>query len=124
MNSFRRYCRHWTLPLALLLVLTANPATEVAATEEDRQRLQEFVGREDVRNRMEALGLDPDEAAARLGDLSDAEARRIASYVEEEPAGQGALAILLGAILFILVVLVITDLLGVTRVFPFVRARR
>lgn len=137
MNPYRRCRRYWTLPLALLLVAAVSPAAqvragavsgegviEVAAADEVRQRVEDFVGREDVREQLEALGVDPEEAAARLEGLSDAEVRQIASYVEEEPASLGAVAILPGAILFILVVLVITDLLGVTRVFPFVRSQR
>jgi hypothetical protein len=138
MNLFGRSCRLQAVPLTILLVIAAIPANqvpagllatepviEVAAADKERDRIREFVEREDVRQQMEALGVDPNEAAAGIEGLSDSEIQQIAVYVaEEEPAGQSAIAAVLGAILFILVVLVITDLFGYTHVFPFARSQR
>ena len=57
----------------------------------------------------------------RVAGLSDAEVRQIAGHLDQLPAGQSALGIVIGAALFIFIVLLITDLLGLTNVFPFVR---
>jgi hypothetical protein len=88
---------------------------------EARTRVEAFVGRDDVRAQMVALGVDPIEAAARVASLSDAEIQLIAGQLEELPAGQGAVGAVVGAILIIFLVLLVTDLLGLTNVFPFVR---
>ncbi len=137
MKAFRKICRSLALPMAALMLWTVLPVNavkaamvgtdqviEVVAASDERSRVEAFVEREEVRRQMEALGVDPDEAAARLGDLSDAEIRQIASHIDKDPAGQSAVAIVVGAILFVLLVLLITDLLGFTDVYPFVRAQR
>jgi hypothetical protein len=102
------------------LVSTEEVLTERTAAEA-RTRVEAFVARDDVRAQMVALGVDPREAAARVGSLSDHEVQRIAGQLDELPAGQSAIGALIGAALFIFLVLLITDLLGLTNVFPFVR---
>lgn len=102
------------------LVSTEQVLVERTAAEA-RTRVEAFVGRDDVRAQMVALGVDPAEAAARVASLSDAEIQLIAGQLEELPAGQGALGAIVGAILIIFLVLLLTDLLGLTNVYPFVR---
>jgi hypothetical protein len=87
----------------------------------DRARVTAFLARDDVRAQMVALGVDPSEATRRVAGLSDAEVQRIAGHLDRLPAGQSAVAAVLGVALFIFLVLLITDLLGLTDVFPFVR---
>jgi hypothetical protein len=70
---------------------------------------------------MAALGVDPNEAAARVAALSDAQVREIAGQIDQLPAGQSAIGAVVGAIVIIFLVLLVTDLLGLTNVFPFVR---
>jgi hypothetical protein len=93
-------------------------ARSVAA---DRAQVAAFLGRDDVRRQMVALGVDPAEAEARLAGLSDSDVRTIAGQLDRLPAGQSAVGALIGAAVFIFLVLLITDLLGLTDVFPFVR---
>ena len=40
------------------------------------------------------------------------------------PAGQGAIGVIIGAALIIFLVLLITDIVGITDVFPFVKKHR
>ena len=82
-----------------------------------------FLQRQDVRRQMVALGVNPAEAVARVASLSDGEIRQIAGQMENLPAGQGVIVALIGAAVFIFLVLLITDLLGLTHVFPFVHHR-
>ena len=49
---------------------------------------------------------------------------QIAGQIDELPAGQNAASAILTAALLIFLVLLITDLLGLTNVYPFVRAQR
>ncbi len=87
----------------------------------DRDRVAAFLARADVRAQMAALGVDPAEAARRVAGLSDAEVQRIAGELDRLPAGQSALGLIIGASLLVFIVLLVTDLLGLTDVFPFVR---
>jgi hypothetical protein len=47
--------------------------------------------------------------------------REIAGQLDQLPAGQSAVGAVVGAIVIIFLVLLVTDLLGLTNVFPFVR---
>ncbi len=105
-------------------LVTTEQAIEPAVSVDQRARVAAFLARDDVRRQMAALGVDPVEAAHRVASLSDAEVQKIAGQLDRLPAGQdGAIAALIGAALFIFLVLLITDLLGLTNVFPFIRHR-
>jgi hypothetical protein len=69
-------------------------------------------------------GIDPLEAKARVDSLSDAEAVDVANHIDRLPAGSSTVGIIVGAILLVFLVLLITDLLGLTDVFPFVKKHR
>lgn len=69
-------------------------------------------------------GVDPDEAAARVAGLSDAEVSRVAERIDSMPAGQGALGTILSAVIVVAFVLLITDLAGLTDVYPFINSMR
>src|SRR5688500_15231919 len=71
------------------------------------------LNRADVRDRFEALGVDPAGIETRLAALTDAELDRLAGQMERMPAGGSALAVV--GIVF--VVLVILELVGVIDVF-------
>jgi hypothetical protein len=105
------------------LVSTEQVIGASAATA-DRDRVMAFLGRDDVRRQMVALGVDPMEAAARVQSLSDAEVHQIAGRLDQLPAGQDAIIAIIGAAVFIFLVLLITDLLGLTHIFPFVHHPR
>ena len=102
-------------------LVTTGQAIEAGAAVGGRDRVAAFLSREDVQAQMVALGVDPVEAVNRVAGLSDAEVRQIAGHLDQLPAGQSAVGAVIGAALFIFLVLLITDLLGLTNVFPFVR---
>jgi len=107
------------LPAQAALVGTDQVIQQVEGTARDR--VATFLGREDVRAQLKALGVSADEAQARVAALSDAEVNRIAGHIDSLPAGQGAIGAIVGAAVLIFVILVITDLLGLTHVFGFTR---
>jgi hypothetical protein len=126
--------RHVALALAVVMfvltgpldaahaaLITSGQAIEAGAAGGERDRVAAFLAREDVREEMVALGVDPVEAVNRVAGLSDAEVRRIAGHLDQLPAGQSAVGAVIGAALLIFLILLITDLLGLTNVFPFVR---
>lgn len=135
MNGFRRFCKSLALPMAAVMLFASMPlhvaraamvTTEQAVDEdlsdERRARVESFLAREDVRRQITAMGVDPEEAARRVAGLSDAEIGRIAGIMDRDPAGQSAVGAIVGAILVIFIILLITDLLGWTDVFPFVKS--
>jgi hypothetical protein len=135
MNGFRRLRRGVALVLAVAMLAISMPLgtarAAVVTTDQvlaesgatDRERVLAFLDRADVRQQIVALGVDPAEAAARVAALSDAQVREIAGQLDQLPAGQSAIGVVVGAILIIFLVLLVTDLLGLTDVFPFVNHR-
>ena len=79
-----------------------------------------FLARDDIRGEMIQLGVDPAEATERVASLSDAEIEDIAGRIDELPAGEG-LGVLIGAAGLVFIILLITDIIGATNVFTFVR---
>ncbi len=112
------------LTLAHATMISTDQIIEESSTVEDRARVMEFLTREEVRQELQALGVNPDEAMQRATTLSDREIRQIAGQLEKLPAGQGAVGAVVGAIVLIFLVLLITDLLGLTDVYPFVKKHR
>ena len=134
MFFIRKYCRFLAFPMAVLMMAVSMPlgaaqaalvsTDKVVATSEieaDRMRIAALIMREDVQRQLQAEGVDPNEALARVATLSDAEIRQIAARIDSMPAGQGVAEALIGALLLIFIVLLITDIVGVTDIFPFVK---
>lgn len=109
-----------TIPGAAAGMVGTDQVIAQQATEVERAKIEALLQRDDVRAEIEAFGVDPGEAEARVAALSDREIAMVAGYLGDEPAGEGlgtALAILVGFAAFFF----ITDILGVTNIYPFVR---
>ncbi|MFP4137567.1 MAG: PA2779 family protein [Halomonas sp.] len=98
-------------------MVTTQDAMGAERAREDRERIQDVLARDDVRDQLVAQGVDPDEVEARVAALSDAEAAQMADQLEELPAG----ASVVGALFAVFVILLVTDILGLTNVYPFTR---
>ena len=88
--------------------------------DEVRDHLKGIIEKDEVRRALEARGISASEAHARVDALSDSQVRQVAQHLDSMPSGQG-LGAVVGAVVFIFVVLLITDIAGVTDVFPFVK---
>ncbi len=110
--------------LAEAAMVTTDQVIEDSTAAEARAQVAEFMAREDVRQELRSLGIDPEEASRRTAALSDQEIQRIAGRLEKLPAGQGAAALLIEALLVVFLVLLLTDLLGFTDVYPFLKPQR
>ena len=84
-----------------------------------RAQLNEAFARADVQARLQALGVGTSDARERVAALTDDEARRLAGEIDKAPAGG-----IIEVILFVFFVLLVTDILGFTKVFPFTRSIR
>jgi hypothetical protein len=96
-------------------------AEAVAAAHDGRALLDSTLARADVAAALQARGVSLDAARARVAALSDDEAAQVAAEIDRLPAGGDGV---LGTIVFIFVLLLVTDILGLTKVFPFTRAVR
>jgi hypothetical protein len=87
------------------------------------ERINMFFDRSEVQKHLVAWGVNPDEAKARVDCLSDQEIERISARIDQLPSGGGVLGTIVGAALIIFIVLLMTDILGFTDVFPFVKSK-
>ena len=83
----------------------------------DRQQLLEWLSQTDVQAQLIALGVDVDHAKERIQHLTTAELQMLNQQIDELPAGSG----LVGLLVLLFIVFVITDALGATDLFPFVK---
>jgi hypothetical protein len=86
-----------------------------------RAKINGFLARAEVRRALAARGVDPVEVQARAAALSDDQARDLATRIDQLPAGGDGVGDVLGALVLVFVILLITDILGLTKVFPFTR---
>jgi len=86
-----------------------------------RELLGSLFDRADVRAALERQGVSPDEAKARVNAMSDGEVERLAARFDSLPAGGSGFetSLVIGFLVF--VTLLVTDILGFTKVFSFTR---
>ena len=136
MKRIYRIAKPLSIFLAIWVFMISGPSQAMAAlvgTERvfDAERVQNarelihgLMAREDIQAALVREGIDPREAQARAESLSDAEAVRLAGAIETLPAGGNAVGLIVGAILLVFIILLITDILGYTNIFPFTKKHR
>lgn len=96
---------------------------QVLAAENAKQnqaRIAAALERPEVIAQLEQYGVSKSDAQARVAVLTDEEAATLAEQIDTLPAGGDVL----GAVLLVFFVLLVTDILGFTKVFPFTRSIR
>jgi hypothetical protein len=86
-----------------------------------RGQVAEALTRADVVAALAERGVSPAQVQQRVDALTDAEVAQVAQQIDSAPAGANDI---IGAIVFIFLVLLVTDILGLTKVFPFTRSLR
>jgi uncharacterized membrane protein len=109
------------------LSLSAQAAmigTEAVLAAQNRQaaedKVQLALARDDVSSQLQKMGVNPDDARQRVAALSDQELENLSHRLDRLPAGGD----FFGTVGLIFIILIITDLLGFTKIFPFTRAQR
>jgi hypothetical protein len=110
--------------VSLVSSYTAQTWAGVVSTEQvlqqeaaiDTAPLVSALDREDVRQHLVDMGVDPEQAKLRIAALDDEQIGAIQANMDVLPTGGGVLEVVLA----VLVVLVILDLVGVTNIFPFI----
>jgi hypothetical protein len=137
MKLVRKKAKPVSVLMMVLMLLLAVPFQSVFAAmigtetvidmtrgQEARAQLNQILTREDVKAVFIAQGIDPLEAKARIASLSDAEVVRLYDQIEQLPAGGGDFGTVLVVVGVIFIILVITDSLGYTDVFTFVKTQQ
>ena len=127
MNFFRRLGK--IVPVCSILALLSLQMAPLQAAMIDndqlfgqavngvtKQQVLNTLERQDVQDKLVAMGVNLDDAKQRIGQMNDQELAQIAEQFDEMPAGSG----IVSALLLVFVVLVVTDMLGATDVFTFV----
>ncbi len=108
-------------PVLAQSISTEQAAAAVApAASEAHVRLQSALDRADLAAALKARGVGVDQLRERVASLTDAEARALVAQIDSAPAG----ADVLGLLFTVFVILLVTDILGLTKVFPFTRPIR
>jgi len=108
-----------TVQAAMISAEQVAASSVNAAGNDDRSRIVAALSREDVQAALVARGIDPAQAQDRVAAMTDEEASVVASQLDTAPAGG-----IIGAIVLIFLVLLLTDILGFTKVYPFTRSVR
>lgn len=95
-------------------------SAESATSDSARERVQAFFERSDVQRALVGQGVDAQAAQERVKAMSDAEVAQLDGRIAQAPAGGEVL----GLIFTVFIILLVTDILGLTKVFPFTRSVR
>jgi hypothetical protein len=116
-QSFKKLVAHTLITSVLCLgftqsvqatMITTEQVVTAAAAQQNRAKVAASFERADVQAELQRTGINTDEARARVAAMTDAE------------TADG----ILGTLVFIFVLLLVTDILGLTKVFPFTRSVR
>ena len=110
---------------SLLVICIAMPlptqaamvATDKALGTAEREHVNQLLARADVQARFSQYGVSAGDVQARIAAMSDDEVAQLAGKIDALPAGGD----ILGVIVLVFLVLLLTDILGFTKVFPFTK---
>ncbi len=109
-------------PVQAAMVGTAD-ILQAQETTLARQQVQAFMERKDVAHQLQAWGVSPKEAKLRVAAMTDVEVLDLASRIEQVPVGGDAVSAIILVSLLGFIALIVTDLLGYTDVFTFIKKR-
>ncbi|AKH68269.1 hypothetical protein IMCC21906_00576 [Spongiibacter sp. IMCC21906] len=82
----------------------------------DKADMKQALAKGDVKERLLALGVSPEDVDSRIDSLTASELAMLQDKMDDMPAGSGAL----GLLALLVLIFFITDIIGVTDIFPFV----
>jgi hypothetical protein len=77
-------------PLTQAAIVTTDQLTAQHDRDAERARINDFLNRASVRNKMQAMGVDGLSASQRVAAMGDQEVHEIAGRIDALPAGGGA----------------------------------
>ncbi len=100
------------------MVSTEDAVDHVLATQ-GRAKIIALIDRQDISAQLQAKGVTHDQAVARVKSMTDEEALQVSAKLDQLPAGG---EVVLDVLLTLFIILLVTDILGFTKVFPFTRS--
>ena len=107
-------------PVSQAAMIGTEQVISSTQAQSDRAHLIESLNRADLAEQFRTAGVDPVQLQDRVSSLTDDEVAMLNKQLDELPAGGGVSGVL-GIAVFVFLVLLITDLLGYTEIFPFVK---
>ena len=101
-------------------IISTEQVVTAEVAQQNRTKIAATFERADVQAELQKMGISSEEAQARVAALTDAETASLAQRVDSLPAGGD----IVGTLVFIFVLLLVTDILGLTKVFPFTKSIR
>jgi hypothetical protein len=109
------------MPMVAQAGIVSSSEALVSTVQTDaRAKVAAVLARDDVRAGLAERGLSAEQAQARVQAMSDDEVASLAGRIDQAPAGGD----ILGVLFTVFIILLITDILGLTKVFPFTRSAR
>ena len=126
-RKFRKLVALIVLPAFFFGALPSVARAELVSVQDlvptaQQAEILSFLERSDVERVLVRSGVDPSEAKSRVSRLTETEAANFAREIHRLPAGGDGVSAVVGGILIIFLVLLLTDILGLTKVFPFTRS--
>ena len=126
MKPFKKFtsliltCSMLTLSLPMQTVRAEMVGTDAVLAQQEsnqlRDKVHSFLQRDEVAAEMQKLGVDANTAKLRVDAMTDSELQQVAGKLDQMPAGGESI---LGVVFTVFIILLITDILGLTKVFPF-----
>jgi len=125
MNKFRRNTALLMIVLMGLFqvqisqaaMVSTNSAIQTQQLQMDRAEILDLFAQDNLRAQLIQMGVDADAASERITNMTDAEIMQLNERLKVMPAGEGVG----GVLLVVFIVFVITDVLGATDIFSFIR---
>lgn len=129
MNAFKRAIAGITVASMVGLGMPLSASAGMVGTDEVtgapqttaiQAQVSGLLARADVAQALQARGVDPVWAQQRVQSMSEPELQQLAVQLDELPAGGDVVGVLFA----VFVILLVTDILGLTKIFPFTRSVR
>lgn len=105
------------IPMTQAAMIGTQQMMNNAQAQQDRAQLSSMLQRADLVAQLEQAGVNPQQLQARIATLTDQEVATLTEQLNQLPAGSG----IVGTAVFVFLVLLATDIMGYTDVFPFVK---
>ena len=99
--------------------MPSTQAFETQQTTQYRADIEAALDKAQFRAALEKQGVSADEVKERLAMLTPSQIEQLKTQLDTVPAGEGPVSAIIGAAVFVFLVLLITDLAGATDVYDF-----
>ncbi len=105
--------------ISIASIVSTESLVQARQSQLDRQQLIATLSREDVRQQIVGYGVEPAEAVKRVAAMTDTEVAQLNHRIDAMQAGAG----ILDLAVLVFIILLVTDILGYTDIFPFVKKK-